>query len=174
MNEMLGRLIRLIVKVPSEWLGVVCDLAEKLASIRGGEWYAELKKFVLRQPCWVAVTKTMEKVTEAVLVCERCNIPMLRQKDGVYECPRCGIVWVDCPGCAFHVVTRYRGRELRCSACGTMFQANPSMAWNLPIYFAGHHKPALPEENNPEDMKIVCRKCNRPKGACLCGISGCC
>src|SRR5688572_13622542 len=61
MNETLGRVIRLLVTVPSEWLGLVCDVIEKLASDRGSEWYEELKKFAHREPCWVSVTKAVER-----------------------------------------------------------------------------------------------------------------
>lgn len=46
MDSMLGRLIRLIVKVPSEMLGALCDLVEKLASHRGNEYYERLKLFL--------------------------------------------------------------------------------------------------------------------------------
>jgi hypothetical protein len=45
-NAMLGRLIRLVVTIPSEMLGVLCDLLEKLASSRGGEWFERLKLFL--------------------------------------------------------------------------------------------------------------------------------
>ncbi len=57
MNEMLGRLIRLLVMVPGEMLGAVCDLAEKLASQRGGEWYEQFLLFLQRKPCWSAIVK---------------------------------------------------------------------------------------------------------------------
>ncbi|OGI65473.1 hypothetical protein A2647_01140 [Candidatus Nomurabacteria bacterium RIFCSPHIGHO2_01_FULL_40_24b] len=62
MFEMLGRLVALIVTIPSEMLGVLCDLAEKLASDRGSEWFKELARFCRREPCWVAVTETAGKV----------------------------------------------------------------------------------------------------------------
>jgi len=52
MHEMLGKLVALIVTVPSEMLGALCDLAEKLASQRGSEWYEQLVRFLRREPCW--------------------------------------------------------------------------------------------------------------------------
>ena len=49
---MLGMLITLVVKVPEEMLGTLCDLAEKLASAVGSKWYEELKRFLRKEACW--------------------------------------------------------------------------------------------------------------------------
>jgi hypothetical protein len=51
-NKVLGQLLRLIVTVPSERLGALCNLCEKLASQRGGEEYENLLRFLRREPCW--------------------------------------------------------------------------------------------------------------------------
>jgi len=56
-KDMLGTLVKKIVDLPSETLGVVCDLAEKLASEVGWEWLTELKKFLRKEKCWVGVVK---------------------------------------------------------------------------------------------------------------------
>jgi len=57
MDNMFGRLIRLIVTVPSRMLGPLCDLAEKLVSSRGDEWFEFLKHMLREGP-----TKTAKKV----------------------------------------------------------------------------------------------------------------
>ncbi len=47
MDEMLGKLVKLIVMVPAEWLGILVDLCEKLAS-SDGPAYLENVRRVLR------------------------------------------------------------------------------------------------------------------------------
>ncbi|NTU67116.1 MAG: hypothetical protein HGB08_04310 [Candidatus Moranbacteria bacterium] len=61
MKDMLGRAVRLLVDVPARMLGSICDLLEKVSGKEGGEeWLAELKKFLLRKPCWTGeVVKTI-------------------------------------------------------------------------------------------------------------------
>lgn len=51
--DMLGQLVSRIMTVPENMLGALCDLAEKLASEKGGEWGEELLHFLRREPCWV-------------------------------------------------------------------------------------------------------------------------
>ncbi len=55
MKDMLGVLIRKIVDLPLEMLGVLCDLNEKLSGEAGQEWLAELKKFLRKENCWTGV-----------------------------------------------------------------------------------------------------------------------
>ncbi len=52
---MLGALIRKIVDLPLEMLGVICDLVEKLSGEAGQKWFAELKKFLRKENCWIDV-----------------------------------------------------------------------------------------------------------------------
>lgn len=59
--SVLGRLVTMIVKVPEEWLGLLCDLVEKLISKAGNEWHVELAHFLRREPCWVVAMETAEK-----------------------------------------------------------------------------------------------------------------
>lgn len=61
MHAALGRLVASVVTLPSRWLGLVCDLVEKLSSHRGGEWYEEMKLFLKREPCWVAAEEVEDK-----------------------------------------------------------------------------------------------------------------
>ena len=61
---MLGKLVATILTIPGEWLGVLYDVAVKLASQRGGEWGAELARFARREPCWVVVATATEKVAK--------------------------------------------------------------------------------------------------------------
>ena len=49
MKDMLGVLIRKIVDLPLEMLGVICNLVENLLSKAGQEWFAELEKFLREQ-----------------------------------------------------------------------------------------------------------------------------
>lgn len=64
MNEMLGRLVKLIVTMPdfSFVSGVLCDLVEKLSSTKRKEWYTQLTRFLRQEPCWV--TAVVEKVEQ--------------------------------------------------------------------------------------------------------------
>ncbi len=55
MKDMLGVLIRKIVDLPLEMLGVICNLVEKLLSKAGQEWFAELEKFLRQENCWTGV-----------------------------------------------------------------------------------------------------------------------
>ena len=54
-KDMLGALIRKIVDLPLEMLGVICDLVEKLSGEAGQKWFAELKKFLRKENCWIDV-----------------------------------------------------------------------------------------------------------------------
>lgn len=51
-KDMLGQVIRKIMDLPEEWLGVVFDLLEKLIGESGREWLDELKKFLCKETCW--------------------------------------------------------------------------------------------------------------------------
>lgn len=54
-KDMLGALIRKIVDLPVEMLGVICDLVEKLSGEAGQEWLVELKKFLRKENCWTGI-----------------------------------------------------------------------------------------------------------------------
>lgn len=69
-KDMLGQVIRKIMDLPEEWLGVVFDLLEKLLGEAGWEWLAELKKFLCKEACWISVLKLIETV----------NVSMTAQK----------------------------------------------------------------------------------------------
>ena len=52
-ESMLGNIIGHIRKLPTDWLGTLSDLIEKLTSESGPTWLAELKRFCRKEPCWV-------------------------------------------------------------------------------------------------------------------------
>lgn len=52
MDTMLGKIVRMIVTVPAEWLGTLCDLLEKITGKDGSQWFAQLKPFLRKEPCW--------------------------------------------------------------------------------------------------------------------------
>ncbi len=51
MDTMLGKLVRLIVTVPAERLGTLCDVSEKLASEAGEDWVDNLKLVLRKEFC---------------------------------------------------------------------------------------------------------------------------
>jgi len=55
MKDMLSVLIRKIVDLPLEMLGVLCDLSKELSGEAGQEWLAELKNFLRKENCWTGV-----------------------------------------------------------------------------------------------------------------------
>jgi hypothetical protein len=52
-KDILGQVVKKIVDLPSEMLGVIYDLAEKFSGESGFEWLTELKKFLRKEKCWV-------------------------------------------------------------------------------------------------------------------------
>jgi hypothetical protein len=52
MNEMLGKIVKLIVTVPSEMWGTLVDLLEKLTGLNAEIWKGEIKKFLRKEKCW--------------------------------------------------------------------------------------------------------------------------
>lgn len=56
-KDMLGAVVRRIVELPLEMLGVICDLVEKLSGETGQQWLAELKKFLRKENCWTNIVK---------------------------------------------------------------------------------------------------------------------
>jgi hypothetical protein len=52
-KDMLGPVIRVLVTVPKSWLGTILDLVNKLAGSETDEWFAELVRFLRKEPCWV-------------------------------------------------------------------------------------------------------------------------
>ena len=63
MNEMLGRVVLMIVGLPVEILGTLCDLLEKLGGKRRVMWWRRLKRF-LRGENPFGVPKTFEVTTD--------------------------------------------------------------------------------------------------------------
>jgi hypothetical protein len=55
MKDMLSVLIRKIVDLPLEMLGVLCDLSKELSGEAGQEWLAELKNFLRKENCWTGI-----------------------------------------------------------------------------------------------------------------------
>ena len=56
-ESMLGNIIDRIRKLPTDWLGTIADLLEKLGSDTGPTWLSELRKFLRKEPCWVPSTR---------------------------------------------------------------------------------------------------------------------
>lgn len=75
-NDMLGKIMRTIVTIPSEWLGVLVDLLEKLAGSEGAKWLVALKLFLRKEnpwptfPTWRAIKlgthENVAKLVEAI------------------------------------------------------------------------------------------------------------
>ena len=57
-DAMLGRLIMLVVTIPSKWLGTLCGLAGKLASREGDKWGEQLLRFLRQESTWVRTPET--------------------------------------------------------------------------------------------------------------------
>ncbi len=51
-DNMLGKLMKLIVTVPAEWLGTLVDLVEKLCGDEGRKWLNALKLFLRKENPW--------------------------------------------------------------------------------------------------------------------------
>lgn len=52
MKDMLSSLVRQLVDLPDDMLGVLCDLTKKLGGSAGTKWYTELKLFLRKEMCW--------------------------------------------------------------------------------------------------------------------------
>lgn len=78
MKDMIGRAVRLIVDVPLNFLGTVCDLLEKLAGKESGEiWFKELKKFLLKKPCWTGVADSISEFLKLISAGETLTVDAL-------------------------------------------------------------------------------------------------
>ena len=73
MKDMLGTLVRRVVNLPTEMLGTICDLIEKLSSEAGQEWLIELKKFVCKENCWMKNTY-LHLLTLIIDACDGVNV----------------------------------------------------------------------------------------------------
>jgi hypothetical protein len=51
-ESMLGKIVKLVMMVPDQFLGTLVDLLEKLSGQDAGEWSKELKKFLRKEECW--------------------------------------------------------------------------------------------------------------------------
>jgi hypothetical protein len=60
-RNMLGALIKEIVDLRPETLGVICDLVEKLSGKAGQEWFANLRKFLRKEKCWTGFVKIISR-----------------------------------------------------------------------------------------------------------------
>lgn len=73
-NTMLGKIVRMIVTIPAEWLGTLADLCEKLLGQEEGDmWLAALKKFLRKENPWTLtilrrLTLTIGSVTKGDLL----------------------------------------------------------------------------------------------------------
>ena len=67
MKDMLGTVVRLLVAIPTEWLGTIHDLLEKLSGESGKEWLAQLKLFLRKEACWATVVGAGEAVISPIL-----------------------------------------------------------------------------------------------------------
>jgi hypothetical protein len=63
-KDMLGALVRNVVALPVEMLGVILDFSEKLLSESGGEWFSEFKKFLRKEKTWTEVV--IEKIIKLI------------------------------------------------------------------------------------------------------------
>ncbi|MEK9131331.1 MAG: hypothetical protein AAB447_00280 [Patescibacteria group bacterium] len=63
-ESMLGNIIERIRKLPTDWLGTLSDLIEKLTSESGPTWLTELKRFCRKEPCWVGVVEVAPTCTK--------------------------------------------------------------------------------------------------------------
>lgn len=83
-KDMLGIAVRKLVTLPSQILGIVCDLLEKISD---PEWVEELKKFLRKEPCWSRIVQMFtapekkavdilghDKVAGYIATCEAWNI----------------------------------------------------------------------------------------------------
>ncbi|MCL5004520.1 MAG: hypothetical protein M1170_01070 [Patescibacteria group bacterium] len=60
-KDMLGAVLRKLLEIPTEMLGVIYDFLEKLSGSEKGEWLAEFKKFLRKEKCWMGI------ITETIL-----------------------------------------------------------------------------------------------------------
>jgi len=68
-KDMLGAVVRKVVDIPVEMLGVIYDLAEKLLGESGQEWLVELKRFLRKENCWTdEIVKTILEFVGTVAV----------------------------------------------------------------------------------------------------------
>ncbi len=52
-KDILGSLLRVLVTVPENRLGLIHDISRKLSGNDGDSWEAQLKSFLRKEPCWV-------------------------------------------------------------------------------------------------------------------------
>ena len=57
-KNMLGEVVRKIVDLPLETLGVIYDLLEKSSGEARQEWLEELKKFLRKENCWTSFNQS--------------------------------------------------------------------------------------------------------------------
>lgn len=75
-NEMLGKIMRVLVTVKAEWLGALADLMEKLTSPEGDIWFKKLKLFLRKEPCQWEVEKPAEpKPLNTIIHVDRTQKP---------------------------------------------------------------------------------------------------
>ena len=64
-KDMLGLVVKKLVELSLNILGIIYDLLEKLTGEAGQEWLAELKKFLRKEKCW---TDTLLEFIGTVIV----------------------------------------------------------------------------------------------------------
>lgn len=65
-NDMLGKLVKLIIGLPAEVIGTLYDLVEKLRGKEGGVWLTGLKRFLRKENSWGAVVSALLDFIETV------------------------------------------------------------------------------------------------------------
>lgn len=77
MKDVLGAVVRKLVEIPDDKLGIVYDLLEKQGKLfEDGEWGDEFKKFLRKEKCWVNTllefigTIKIPATTKKVVVCD--------------------------------------------------------------------------------------------------------
>jgi len=85
-KDMIGRAVRLIVDVPLDFLGAVCDLLEKLSGKESGEaWFKELKKFILKKPCWTRAPGFISEFLKLISAGKTLTVDALDGKESLAE-----------------------------------------------------------------------------------------
>ena len=82
-NDMLGALIRAVVGVPVQFLGVTLDVVNKLSGKDGGYWYEKLR-LLLREPAVIPAT-AVQAATQTIVVAADISLTD-RIAAGRYDC----------------------------------------------------------------------------------------
>jgi len=97
-KDILGSLVRVLITVPEDRLGLVQDVALKLSSDDGDQWVSPLKQFLRKEPCWndQSVKQSETVLTNRLKKLDIGNVPvaaMSRMKTA--DCLKKGITYRD-------------------------------------------------------------------------------